>query len=42
LFALVFGAVLLGERVSAALVVSLALVAFGIWLVNRPRSMPPA
>jgi drug/metabolite transporter (DMT)-like permease len=37
LFALLFGAALLGERVSAALVVSLALVAFGIWLVNRPR-----
>lgn len=37
LFAVVFGATLLGERVSAALVVSLALVAFGIWLVNRPR-----
>lgn len=37
LFALVFGAALLGERVSAALVVSLVLVAFGIWLVNRPR-----
>jgi drug/metabolite transporter (DMT)-like permease len=37
LFALLFGAVLLGERVSAALVVSLALVAFGIWLVNRRR-----
>jgi drug/metabolite transporter (DMT)-like permease len=37
LFALVFGAALLGERVSAALVVSLTLVAFGIWLVNRPR-----
>jgi drug/metabolite transporter (DMT)-like permease len=41
LFALMFGAVLLGERVSAALVVSLALVAFGIWLVNRPRLAPP-
>jgi drug/metabolite transporter (DMT)-like permease len=37
LFSLVFGAVLLGERVSVALVVSLALVAVGIWLVNRPR-----
>lgn len=41
LFALVFGAMLLGERVSAALIVSLALVAFGIWLVNRPRRRPP-
>jgi drug/metabolite transporter (DMT)-like permease len=39
LFSLVFGAVLLGERVSAALVASLALVAFGIWLVNRPRAI---
>jgi drug/metabolite transporter (DMT)-like permease len=38
LFSLVFGAVLLGERVSAGLVASLALVAFGIWLVNRPRA----
>jgi drug/metabolite transporter (DMT)-like permease len=38
LFSLVFGAVLLGERVSAALVLSLVLVAFGIWLVNRPRA----
>jgi drug/metabolite transporter (DMT)-like permease len=37
LFAVVFGATLLGERVSAALVVSLVLVALGIWLVNRPR-----
>jgi drug/metabolite transporter (DMT)-like permease len=37
LFALLFGALLLGERVSVALVVSLVLVAFGIWLVNRPR-----
>ena len=37
LFALLFGAVLLGERVSVALVVSLIFVAFGIWLVNRPR-----
>jgi drug/metabolite transporter (DMT)-like permease len=37
LFALLFGAVLLGERVSVALVVSLVFVAFGIWLVNRPR-----
>ncbi|MEX2129767.1 MAG: DMT family transporter [Xanthobacteraceae bacterium] len=38
LFSLVFGAVLLGERVSVALVLSLALVAVGIWLVNRPRA----
>jgi drug/metabolite transporter (DMT)-like permease len=39
LFSLVFGAALLGERVSIALVVSLALVAVGIWLVNRPRGV---
>jgi drug/metabolite transporter (DMT)-like permease len=37
LFSLVFGGFLLGERISAALIVALALVAFGIWLVNRPR-----
>jgi drug/metabolite transporter (DMT)-like permease len=37
LFSLIFGGWLLGERVSAALVVSLGLVAAGIWLVNRPR-----
>jgi drug/metabolite transporter (DMT)-like permease len=39
LFSLVAGAVLLGERVSAALVVALVLVALGIWLVNRPRAV---
>ena len=37
LFALLFGSALLGERVSVALVASLVFVAFGIWLVNRPR-----
>jgi drug/metabolite transporter (DMT)-like permease len=37
LFALLFGAALLGERVSVALVASLVFVAVGIWLVNRPR-----
>jgi drug/metabolite transporter (DMT)-like permease len=42
LFSLVFGAVLLGERVSVALVGALALVAFGIWLVNRPRTLAVA
>jgi drug/metabolite transporter (DMT)-like permease len=41
LFALLFGAALLGERVSVALVASLVFVAVGIWLVNRPR-MPVA
>lgn len=39
LFSLVFGAALLGERVSAALIVALVLVAMGIWLVNRPRAV---
>jgi len=39
LFGLLFGAALLGERVSAALILSLALVAIGIWLVNRPRAV---
>jgi drug/metabolite transporter (DMT)-like permease len=37
LFAMIFGATLLGERVSVALTAALAFVAFGIWLVNRPR-----
>jgi drug/metabolite transporter (DMT)-like permease len=37
LFALLLGSALLGERVSVALVASLVFVAFGIWLVNRPR-----
>jgi drug/metabolite transporter (DMT)-like permease len=39
LFSLVAGAALLGERVSAALITALALVALGIWLVNRPRAV---
>jgi drug/metabolite transporter (DMT)-like permease len=39
LFSLVAGAVLLGERVSAALIIALMLVALGIWLVNRPRAV---
>jgi hypothetical protein len=33
----IFGATLLHERVSPALAVALAFVAFGIWPVNRPR-----
>jgi drug/metabolite transporter (DMT)-like permease len=37
LFAMLSGAYFLNERVSALLWVALALVAFGIWLVNRPR-----
>jgi drug/metabolite transporter (DMT)-like permease len=41
LFSLAFGAMLLGERVSAALISALVLVAFGIWLVNRPRAPLP-
>jgi drug/metabolite transporter (DMT)-like permease len=39
LFSLVAGAALLGERVSAALIIALVLVAIGIWLVNRPRAV---
>jgi drug/metabolite transporter (DMT)-like permease len=39
LFSLLFGASLLGERVSVALVLALVLVATGIWLVNRPRAV---
>lgn len=36
-FAVGFGALVLHERVSALLIAALALVAFGIWLVNRPE-----
>jgi drug/metabolite transporter (DMT)-like permease len=36
-FAVLFGAMLLGERVSVLLIAALVFVAFGIWLVNRPR-----
>jgi drug/metabolite transporter (DMT)-like permease len=36
-FSVAFGAFVLGERVSALLSAALALVAFGIWLVNRPE-----
>jgi len=35
-FGVAFGGWLLGERVSAMLVVALALISFGVWLVNRP------
>ncbi|MGH7075249.1 MAG: DMT family transporter [Stellaceae bacterium] len=35
LFGVVFGAVLLGERVTPLLILAMALVAFGIWLVSR-------
>jgi drug/metabolite transporter (DMT)-like permease len=35
LFGLGFGAALLGERVTPLLIVAMALVAFGIWLVSR-------
>lgn len=42
LFAMLSGAYFLNERVSALLWIALALVAFGIWLVNRPRKQPPA
>jgi drug/metabolite transporter (DMT)-like permease len=37
LFAMLSGAYFLNERVSPLLWIALALVAFGIWLVNRPR-----
>jgi drug/metabolite transporter (DMT)-like permease len=36
-FAVGFGALVLQERVTAILIAALALVAFGIWLVNRPE-----
>ncbi len=36
LFGVLAGAVLLSEKVTAALAIALALVAVGIWLVNRP------
>lgn len=39
-FAVLFGAMLLGERVSVLLIAALVFVAFGIWLVNRPRRQP--
>jgi len=49
LFGLIFGAVLLGERVTTLLILAMALVAIGIWLVSRkssadsPRlSVPPS
>ncbi len=35
LFGLIFGAVLLGEHVTPLLIVAMALVALGIWLVSR-------
>jgi len=38
IFAMIFGAALLGERLSIALGAALVFVAFGIWLVNRPRA----
>lgn len=38
LFAMLSGAYFLNERVSPLLWIALALVALGIWLVNRPRS----
>lgn len=38
LFGMIFGAMLLGERVTPLLIVALALVGAGLWLVNRrPR-----
>lgn len=35
LFGMLFGAVLLGERITPLLIVAMALVALGIWLVSR-------
>jgi drug/metabolite transporter (DMT)-like permease len=37
LFAMLSGAYFLSERVSPLLWIALAMVWFGIWLVNRPR-----
>jgi drug/metabolite transporter (DMT)-like permease len=42
LFGLVFGAVLLGERVTPLLILAMALVAVGIWLVSRRRGVEAA
>ena len=42
LFGMVFGAVLLGEHITPLLVVAMALVAFGIWLVSRRSSTEAA
>lgn len=39
LFAMLSGAIFLQERVTPVLWIALALVAFGIWLVNRPRAV---
>lgn len=38
LFGMVFGAALLSERVAPLLILALALVAFGLWLINRRAS----
>lgn len=42
LFGLMFGALLLGEAVTPLLIVAMALVAFGIWLVSRRRGAEAA
>jgi drug/metabolite transporter (DMT)-like permease len=42
LFGLMFGAVLLGEHVTPLLIVAMALVAFGIWLVSRKSQVEAA
>lgn len=41
LFGMLSGAIFLNERVSPLLWIALVLVAFGIWLVNRPRTAAP-
>jgi drug/metabolite transporter (DMT)-like permease len=40
IFGLVFAALLLGESISARLVIALVFVAIGIWLVNRKIRLP--
>ena len=42
LFGMLAGHLILGERISAALIVALALVGTGIYLVNRPPAAVPA
>lgn len=41
-FAIVFGVLLLGERVEAAMLVGGAIVVAGIWIINRPQAGPVA
>ena len=41
-FAIVFGVLLLGERVEAAMLAGGAIVIAGIWIINRPQAGPVA